>query len=211
MFNFFGFFFFRKEKKKFLIFFQKKTFLKKKKPKKLSIKKIKERERMETNRTFIMIKPDGVERNIVGKIISKFEQENFRLVDIKKVTLTLELVQKHYIEHKGKHFYEGLCSGMVGDGKQQVIAMIWSGENIIQFSRKMIGATVPENAALGTIRRRFGLSMQKNTIHGSDSPESALREINLWFPSETPSNETPSNETPSNETSSNDKSEYEQI
>jgi nucleoside-diphosphate kinase len=129
-------------------------------------------------RTFIMIKPDGVQRNLVGAIIARFEQRGYKLVGMKLLQISRELAEKHYAEHVGKPFFEGTVSYITSS---PVVAMVWEGKNVVAGARDMIGATNPNNAAAGTIRGSFGLDISRNVIHGSDSPTSAEREINLYF------------------------------
>lgn len=129
-------------------------------------------------RTFLMIKPDGVQRNLVGAIIARFEQRGYKLVGMKLLQISRELAEKHYAEHVGKPFFEGTVSYITSS---PVVAMVWEGKNVVAGARDMIGATNPNNAAAGTIRGSFGLDISRNVIHGSDSPTSAEREINLYF------------------------------
>lgn len=129
-------------------------------------------------RTFLLIKPDGVQRNLVGAIISRFEQKGYKLLGMKLMQISRELAEKHYAEHVGKPFFEGTVSYITSS---PVVAMVWEGKNVVAGARDMMGATNPNNAAAGTIRGSFGLDISRNVIHGSDSPTSADREINLYF------------------------------
>ncbi|GAB6935562.1 MAG: nucleoside-diphosphate kinase [Calditerricola sp.] len=129
-------------------------------------------------RTFLMVKPDGVQRNLIGEIVSRFERKGFQLVAAKLMMVSRELAEKHYAEHKDKPFFEELVNFLTSG---PVFAMVWQGENIIEVARAMMGKTNPAQAAPGTIRGDFGVSIGMNVIHGSDSPESAEREIALWF------------------------------
>ena len=129
-------------------------------------------------KTYIMIKPDGVQRGLIGEIIKRFERKGFKLLALKFSTPTRELLEEHYAEHKGKPFYEPLLEYM---SMGPVVCMIWQGLNVVSTSRKMMGATKPENAAPNTIRGDFCVESGRNVIHGSDSVESAEREIKLWF------------------------------
>ncbi|MDQ0350858.1 nucleoside-diphosphate kinase [Alkalibacillus filiformis] len=129
-------------------------------------------------RTFIMVKPDGVQRNLVGDIVSRFEQKGFKLVGAKLMQIPNELAEEHYGEHKDKPFFGELTSFITSG---PVFAMVWEGENVIATARKMMGATNPAESDIGTIRGDYGLTVGKNVIHGSDSPESAEREIGLFF------------------------------
>lgn len=128
--------------------------------------------------TFIMIKPDGVKRRLVGEIISRFERCGYVLVAIKTFTPTKEVLEAHCAEHKGKGFYDSLM-GYLGSGK--VVAMVWAGSNAVKGCRKLVGETDPAVAQAGTIRGDFGLVKGRNLIHGSDSVESAKNEIKAWF------------------------------
>ncbi len=131
-------------------------------------------------RTFVMIKPDGVARGLVGNIISRFENKGFRLTKCQLMTPSKELAMAHYVEHKDKDFY-GRITDYISSGP--VMAMVWesSHENTVSIIRKFIGCTDPVDAALGTIRGDFAISKYQNVIHASDSNESADREIALWF------------------------------
>lgn len=129
-------------------------------------------------RTFIAIKPDGLKRGLVGKIISKIEDKGYKIVGLKMLHVTPELAAKHYEEHIGKPFYEGLIKFITSG---PIIAMVLQGENVIESARKFMGATDPDKAEDGSVRGDFSQVMRINTIHGSDSKESAQREINLYF------------------------------
>ncbi|MEO0406224.1 MAG: nucleoside-diphosphate kinase [Cyanobacteria bacterium P01_A01_bin.135] len=129
-------------------------------------------------RTFIAIKPDGVQRGIIGDIISRFEAKGFTLVGMKMLTASRELAEKHYGEHQGKPFFDGLVNFITSG---PVVAMVWEGEGVIASARKLIGATKPAESAPGTIRGDFGVTIGRNIIHGSDAPETAQKEIQLWF------------------------------
>lgn len=125
-----------------------------------------------------MVKPDGVQRNLVGEIVSRFESKGFKLAGAKLLTVSKELAEEHYGEHKERPFFGELVEFITSS---PVFAMVWEGENVIATARQMMGKTNPADALPGTIRGDFGVTMGKNVIHGSDSPESAVREINLWF------------------------------
>ncbi|WP_175615086.1 nucleoside-diphosphate kinase [Piscibacillus halophilus] len=129
-------------------------------------------------KTFIMVKPDGVQRNLIGDIVQRFEKKGFKLVAAKLMQISPELAEEHYGEHKDKPFF-GELTGFITSGP--VFAMVWEGENVIATARKMMGATNPAESDIGTVRGDFGLTVGKNVIHGSDSPESAEREIGLFF------------------------------
>lgn len=129
-------------------------------------------------RTFVMIKPDGVQRGIAGEIITRLERKGLQPVAIKMIRVDIELAATHYAEHKGKSFYDGLIEFITSS---PVIAMVWEGDNSIALVRKMVGATRPEDADPGTIRGDFAISTGCNLVHASDGLETAHREINLWF------------------------------
>ncbi|MCD8511451.1 MAG: nucleoside-diphosphate kinase [Bacillus sp. (in: Bacteria)] len=129
-------------------------------------------------RTFLMVKPDGVQRNLVGEIVSRFEKKGFTLAGAKMLAVSKELAETHYGEHKERPFFGELVDFITSG---PVFAMVWEGENVIAEARKMMGKTNPQEAAPGTIRGDFGVQMSMNVIHGSDSPDSAKREIDLFF------------------------------
>ncbi len=129
-------------------------------------------------RTFLAIKPDGVQRGLVGTIIQRFEQKGYTLVGLKMLRVSRELAEQHYSEHKDKPFFPGLVDFITSG---PVVAMVWEGRGVIAAARKLIGATNPLNAEPGTLRGDFGVDVGRNVIHGSDGPETAEREINLWF------------------------------
>lgn len=129
-------------------------------------------------KTFLMVKPDGVQRNLVGKIVGRLEAKGFKLAGAKLINITDELAKTHYGEHKDKPFFGELVDFITSG---PVFAMVWEGENVIGTAREMMGKTNPLEAAPGTIRGDFGVTVGKNIIHGSDSAESASREISLFF------------------------------
>ncbi|SET90172.1 nucleoside-diphosphate kinase [Salinibacillus kushneri] len=129
-------------------------------------------------KTFLMIKPDGVQRNLIGEIVTRFEKKGFQLSGAKLMNISNEKAEKHYGEHKDKPFFGELVDFITSG---PVFAMVWEGENVIATARQMMGKTNPQEAAPGTIRGDYGLTVGKNIIHGSDSPESAEREIQLFF------------------------------
>lgn len=129
-------------------------------------------------KTFLMVKPDGVQRNLVGDIVSRFEKKGFKLAGAKLMQITKELAEEHYGEHNGKPFFPELVSFITSG---PVFAMVWEGDNVIATARQMMGKTNPQEALPGTIRGDYGLTVGKNVIHGSDAPESAEREIGLFF------------------------------
>ncbi|MNP33619.1 Nucleoside diphosphate kinase [compost metagenome] len=131
-------------------------------------------------RTFLMIKPDGVQRGLIGRIVSRLEDKGFTLVGCKFVQVTEEQAEFHYEEHQGKDFFPNLVK-MITSGP--VLAMVWEGDDIITLSRMLIGKTNVKEAQPGTIRGDFAAHTPNNLIHGSDSPESSMREISNFFAS----------------------------
>lgn len=130
------------------------------------------------DKTFLMVKPDGVQRNLIGEVLSRFEKKGFKLIAAKMMVIPKELAQEHYAEHKERPFYGELVDFITSG---PVFAMIWEGDEVISVARNMMGATNPKDAAPGTIRGDFGIQVSQNIIHGSDSPESAEREMGLFF------------------------------
>ncbi|HBX23916.1 MAG TPA: nucleoside-diphosphate kinase [Desulfotomaculum sp.] len=130
------------------------------------------------DRTYVMVKPDGVQRNLVGEIIARFEKRGIKIVALKMLRISRELAEKHYGEHKGKPFFEPLVDFITSG---PVVAMVLEGKDVVSTARDMMGATNPLKAATGTIRGSFGMDVGRNVVHGSDSPESAAREIGLFF------------------------------
>lgn len=128
--------------------------------------------------TFVMIKPDGVQRRLIGEVISRLEARGLMLVGLKLMQVSRESAEEHYRDHKGKSFYEPLLA-FVTSGP--VVAMAVRGVDAIQRVRDLMGETTPSQAVPGTIRGDFALSAQMNIIHGSDGPESAARELALFF------------------------------
>ncbi len=129
-------------------------------------------------RTFIMIKPDGVQRNLVGEVIRRFETKGFKLVGLKFLSVSKELAEKHYGVHKERPFFGGLVQFITSS---PVVAMVWEGDGVVASARNLIGATNPLTSPPGTIRGDFGVSVGRNLIHGSDAIETAQYEIALWF------------------------------
>ena len=129
-------------------------------------------------RTYIMIKPDGVQRGLIGPIITRFEQRGFKLVAMKLVAPGKAHLEQHYADLSSKGFFKGLIEYM---NSGPVCAMVWEGDNAVATGRKMLGATKPFDSAPGTIRGDFCIDVGRNIIHGSDSVESANHEIGLWF------------------------------
>jgi nucleoside-diphosphate kinase len=128
--------------------------------------------------SLVLVKPDGVQRGLVGEVISRLERRGLRLVAAKFVQVTKELAEAHYAEHKGKPFYDGLVSYITSS---PVMAMAWEGPNAVAAIRQTMGATRPTEAAPGTIRHDFGLEVGRNLTHASDKPETGEREVGLWF------------------------------
>ncbi len=129
-------------------------------------------------RTFVAIKPDGVERSLIGEIIVRFERRGLKLVGLKLMQLAIDLAEKHYGEHKGKPFFDGLVKHITSG---PIVAMVWEGKGAVAICRSTIGATSPATAAPGTIRGDLAVDIARNIVHGSDSLESAEREINIFF------------------------------
>lgn len=132
-------------------------------------------------RTFTMIKPDGVQKGLIGEIIGRIEAKGFKLVGLKIMAISQELAQKHYAEHKEKPFFGELVDFITSG---PVVAMVWEGPGVISSMRTLMGKTNPSEALPGTIRGDLAISTAQNIIHGSDSPESAQREIGLFFQTE---------------------------
>ncbi|KAL1340843.1 hypothetical protein HN51_027300 [Arachis hypogaea] len=129
--------------------------------------------------TFIMIKPDGVQRGLVGEIISRFEKKGFYLKGLKLITVDRPFAERHYSDLSAKPFFNGLVEYIISG---PVVAMVWEGKGVVATGRKLIGATNPLASEPGTIRGDFAIDIGRNVIHGSDSVESATKEIALWFP-----------------------------
>jgi len=136
---------------------------------------------MHQEKTFIAIKPDGVQRGFISEIIGRFERKGFKLVALKQLIPSKELAQKHYGVHKERPFFNDLVD-FISSGP--VVAMVWEGEGVVSSARKMIGATKPLEAEPGTIRGDLAVNIGRNIIHGSDGPDTASFEINLWFNNE---------------------------
>ncbi|ORY94040.1 nucleoside diphosphate kinase [Syncephalastrum racemosum] len=130
-------------------------------------------------RTYIMVKPDGVQRGLVGEIIKRFEQRGYQLMALELMHPTQQHLEEHYKDLAGKGFFAGLIKYMQSG---PVVGMVWAGKDVVKTGRAMLGATNPLASAPGTIRGDFSLDVGRNICHGSDSVESAEREIALWFP-----------------------------
>lgn len=129
-------------------------------------------------RTFIMVKPDGVERGLVAEVIGRFERRGFRLCGMKAMRIDRALAERHYAEHVEKPFFPSLLAFVT---RGPVVAMVWEGPDAIRVARTMLGATDSTQADPGTLRGDFSLSKEENIVHGSDGAESAAREISLFF------------------------------
>jgi len=147
---------------------------------------------IELEREFVMVKPDGVKRRLVGETISRLERVGLRLVAMKMLHLTKAMAEKHYAVHKGKPFYDNLVK-FISSGP--VVAMIVEGKDAVKRVRKLVGATKPMDAEVGTIRGDFGMEIGRNVIHAGDSPENAKIEYSIYFKeAEIISNEIPDEE-----------------
>tara|TARA_Y100001968_G_scaffold333671_1_gene398221 strand:+ start:15310 stop:15768 length:459 start_codon:yes stop_codon:yes gene_type:complete len=133
---------------------------------------------MSAQRTFIAIKPDGVQRGLIGEILKRFEQKGFKLVGLKQLIPSRQLAESHYGVHKERPFFSGLVDFITSG---PVVAMVWEGDGVIASARKLIGSTKPLEAEPGTIRGDLAVNIGRNVIHGSDGPDTAEFEIDLWF------------------------------
>ena len=131
------------------------------------------------DRTLILVKPDAFERGLTGEIVARFERKGLKIVAMKHMVVQRDLAEEHYAEHKEKPFFGDLVEFITGG---PLVAMVLEGHEAVKAARQVIGATNPIEAAPGSIRGDYGLEVQTNLVHGSDSPESAEREIALWFP-----------------------------
>ncbi len=129
-------------------------------------------------RTLILVKPDGVQRALIGKIIVRFERRGLRLAGMKLMQMSQELAERHYGIHRDRPFYRSLVDYITSG---PIVAMVWEGKNAVAVARSTIGATNPVTAAPGTIRGDLGIEIGRNLVHGSDSPDNALHEVNLFF------------------------------
>ena len=129
-------------------------------------------------RSFLMVKPEGVQRGLVGEVISRLEERGLKLVGLRMVMPDEDHYNSHYAEHRGKPFYPGLLSYMASG---PVVAMVWEGEEVVSVTRTMLGRTDPRDSKAGTIRGDLGVQVGRSVCHGSDSLEAAEREIRLWF------------------------------
>ena len=130
-------------------------------------------------RSLVLIKPDAVERNLIGKILTIYEDNNLKIRNMRLTEVSREVAEAHYMEHKGQDYYENLIAYIT---RSPVVAVELEGEDAIALVRKLNGKTNPATAEKGTIRKLYGLATNQNSVHASDSPESAKREIKIWFP-----------------------------
>ncbi|HID52985.1 MAG TPA: nucleoside-diphosphate kinase [Anaerolineae bacterium] len=129
-------------------------------------------------RTLILVKPDGVQRNLTGEIIGRFERRGLKLIGMKFMQMTVELAEQHYAVHKERPFFNDLVAYITSG---PIVAMVWEGNDAINAARATIGATKPVDASPGTIRGDFGMEIGRNLVHGSDSPENGVKEASLFF------------------------------
>jgi nucleoside-diphosphate kinase len=129
-------------------------------------------------RTLVLVKPDGVQRGLIGEVISRLERRGLRMVAARFMSVSQELAETHYAIHKGKPFYPGLISYITS---APVMAMVWEGPNAVAAVRQTMGSTRPVEAAPGTLRHDFALEVGRNLTHASDSPENGIKEVSLWF------------------------------
>ena len=131
-----------------------------------------------TERTLVLVKPDGVQRQLAGRIIARFEERGLKIVGLKLVRVDRDLAERHYAVHKGKPFFEGLVAFITSS---PLVAIAFEGPNAIGLVRMMVGATKPAEAAPGTIRGDLAIELGQNLIHASDGPETAATELGIWF------------------------------
>ena len=131
--------------------------------------------------TLILVKPDGVQRGLIGEIIGRFERRGLKLAGMKFIQMSRELAERHYAVHKGRPFYDDLVNYITSG---PVVAMVWEGKDAIKAARNSIGATNPAEADAGTIRGDLGMEIGRNLVHGSDSPENGAKEASLFFTDE---------------------------
>lgn len=132
----------------------------------------------ETERTLVLVKPDALQRGLAGEVLARLERRGLRIAGLKLLVVSDEMAKRHYAEHEGKPFYQGLVSFITSG---PIIAAAFEGPGAIQAARQVMGATDPQKAAPGTIRADLGIDMGRNLVHGSDSPESAKRELEIFF------------------------------
>ena len=131
-----------------------------------------------TEKTLVLIKPDAVERNLIGRILVEYERNGLKVLDMKLMKASIDLAEKHYAEHNGKPFFNRLVTYLT---RSPIVALVLEGENGISRVRALNGTTDPETSKDNTIRALYGLSLSENTVHASDSKESAVRERSIWF------------------------------
>lgn len=131
-----------------------------------------------TEKTLVLIKPDAVERNLIGRILVEYERNGLKVLDMKLMKASIDLAEKHYAEHNGKPFFNRLVTYLT---RSPIVALVLEGENAISRVRALNGTTDPETSPDNTIRALYGLSLSENTVHASDSKESAIRERAIWF------------------------------
>ncbi|MCM3511710.1 nucleoside-diphosphate kinase [Carnobacterium inhibens] len=131
-----------------------------------------------TEKTLVLIKPDAVERNLIGRILVEYERNDLKVLDMKLMKASIDLAEKHYAEHNGKPFFNRLVTYLT---RSPIVALVLEGENAISRVRALNGTTDPETSPDNTIRALYGLSLSENTVHASDSKESAIRERAIWF------------------------------
>ncbi len=136
---------------------------------------------MKMERSLVLVKPDAMERNLAGKIIARLEEGGMKLVGLKMIHLSKEMAERHYAVHRDKPFFSNLVNYITSS---PIVAAVFEGEDAIERIRQIMGATDPAKAEPGTIRRDFGLDIERNSVHGSDSPETAKKEIELFFSKE---------------------------
>ncbi|GAB4266370.1 MAG: nucleoside-diphosphate kinase [Candidatus Promineifilaceae bacterium] len=129
-------------------------------------------------RTLILVKPDGVQRGLIGEIVTRFERRGLKLIGMKFMQMSQELAETHYGIHKGRPFYDSLVEYITSG---PIVAMVWEGNNAVAAARATIGATNPVDATAGSIRGDFGMEIGRNLVHGSDSPENGIKETNIFF------------------------------
>ena len=129
-------------------------------------------------RSLVLVKPDAMKRQLAGKIVGRFQEKGLKLVALKMMQVDEALAKRHYAVHDGKPFFKSLIEYITST---PIVAVVFEGENAVELIRKTMGSTDPEKAEKGTIRADFGIDIQNNSVHGSDSPENAEKEINLFF------------------------------
>lgn len=131
-----------------------------------------------TEKTLVLVKPDAVERNLIGNILTEYERNGLKIIDLKLLQASSAMAEKHYAEHEGKPFFDRLVAYLT---RSPLAALVLEGENAVERVRALNGTTDPEKSGDNTIRALYGLSLSENTVHASDSPEIAERERSIWF------------------------------